>query len=572
MAANTQRTLPFPPWVPDLSPIGSASSVTITNVYPRKDGYGPFPSLQAFTQALPASCRGFFFARKTDGTIAIFAGTSTDLYQLNNTTFQWTRVSKGGISYSPLVATANWQFAQFNDLVIATQVNTAPQKFTLSSSSAFADLGGSPPQAAFVAIVGFFVVLTGLLSNPRRAQWSDLDAPESWTAGVGLSDFQDMSDGGNVVNVSGGDQYGVLFQEESIRSLVYAPGSPAIFQINRLSTQESLFGNNSIINIGNMVFYCGAAGFKMTTAAGAPVPIGKDRVDRYFFQNVDKSNLQLLVGASDPNFTRVYWAFKSIAGQAGLFDTVLLYDYVLDQWALLKVSGEWLGSLAKPGLTLENMDAIALGALQVTGTANNGSGAIRLALSATSNQYFNIAGQNFIEVQGVLGTTEANGSWAVTIIDAHHIDLIGSTYTNAYVSGGAIGGSLETIPFSFDSISNASVAQIAAMNSLGQLCFFTGPNLEASLETADGDPQASTVEINGARPITDSPAAFVSIGTRLAANAPIVYSAEYPIDDQSWAEAYVETRYARGHLRIPAGTAWTFATGIQPDVSIAGEA
>lgn len=571
MSNNTQKILEFTKWAPDLASISNSTSSTMTNVYPRADGFGPFPSLQQFTQALPAACRGFFFARKSDGSISVFAGTSTNLYQLDNSTLNWTLVSKGSVAYSQLVSTDNWQFAQYNDFVIAVQINTAPQKFILASATNFVDLGGTPPSASFVAIVGFFVVLTGLLSNPRRAHWSDLGAPETWTAGTGLSDYQDMSDGGNVIQCSGGDQFGVIFQQESIRSITYAPGSATVFQINRVSTQETLYANNSIINVGNKTFYCGASGFKMIEGSGSPQWIGKEVVDRTFFADVDSSNLQLMVGASDPNAPRVYWAYKSQQGQAGLFDKILLYDYSLNEWTLLVVSGEWLGTLAKPGLTLEQMDAIALGAITVTGAASGTAGRIRLTVDAVSNAYFTIAGQNFIVVQGIT-PTYMNGTWATVAVDATHVELAGSTFAAAYVSGGKIGGSIETITFSFDSVSRASTAALAGFNSLHQLCFFTGANLEAVMETSDSDPSGSTVEINGIWPITDAVTAYCSIGTRLSSSDPVVYSAEYAADSQGWCEAYVETRFARGRLRIPAGTTWSYAQGVSPDVSIAGEA
>lgn len=562
---------PFGPWKPDLASINNQSASIISGCVPRADGFGPFQSLQAFTQALPSGCRGFFFARRTDGSISVFAGTITDLYELNNTTFAWIVVSKGGVPYSQLVTTANWQFAQFNDLVIAVQQGTAPQKFILSSSVAFVDLGGSPPTAAFVTIVGFFLVLSGLLSNPQRVQWSDLGAPETWTAGIGLADFQDMSDGGNVGNLSGGDAFGVIFQQESIRSITYAPGSPVVFQIARVSTQETLFADYSIINVGNMTFYLGASGFKMIVGSGAPTPIGKERVDRTFFADVDRGNLQLVVGASDPTSTRVYWAYKSQQGQAGLFDKLMVYDYALDAWTVLPISGEYISSLAKPGLTLEQLDAIAPGALTVTGAANNGAGLIRLTLNAISSAQYAIAGQNFIVVQGVTGTVEANGPWVPIIVDSTHIDLKGSTFTHAYTGGGALGGSLDALPFSLDSIAKASTAQLGGFNAQNQLGFFDGPNIEAILETSDGNGVGNLVEINGLRPMTDCATGLACIGTRMNSSAVPVYSPEVVMDDQGWCEAYVETRYARGRLRLPAGATWSWAQGIEPDVAVAGE-
>lgn len=571
----TAALVKFPQYAPDLADIGSAApSQNITNVFPRGDGYGPVPDITTFTAALPGPCRGYFFARNSDGSIAVFAGTATDLYQLNNTTFTWTRVSQGGVSYSTLVTSDNWQFAQFNTFVIAVQRNTPPQKFVLGSSAAFVNLGGNPPNAGRIAIVGFFVVLTDLLSANVRVQWSDLDAPETWTAGVGYADYADLPDGGSTHAVAGGDAYGLIFQDESIRSLVYAPGSPVVFQINRISTQETLFSDYSVINVGTMVFYCGAAGFKMIQNAGVPTPIGKERVDRTFFADVDRGNLQLMVGASDPTSTRVYWAYKSTSGAAGRMDKMLVYDYALDRWSLIVLATpiEYLASLAKPGLTLEQLDALAPGVIQITGAANNGSGAIRLTLTQLSNQYYSVTTQNFIEVYGVTGTTEANGSWKINVIDSTHIDLVGSTFVNAYTGGGAVGGSLDALTFSLDDISNASIAQLSTFTNTNALGFLNGPNLEAQLETSQFDGMGKMMFLGGAILITDCGTAYFSVGYRLSAQGTILYTTECQIDFEGFAGVTIEARYCRGKVRLPYGASWSFAIGVEPlDPILAGE-
>ena len=93
-----------------------------------------------------SACRGYFYARKTDGSIAVFAATANRLFQLRATDLDWTDISAS--DYAPLPTSYHWQFAQFGNLVIAVQPNLAPQVFDLSSSSAFAALGGSPPNAA----------------------------------------------------------------------------------------------------------------------------------------------------------------------------------------------------------------------------------------------------------------------------------------------------------------------------------------------------------------------------------------------------------------------------------------
>ena len=152
--------LPFPPYAPDVADYQGASTKVATNVVPRADGYGPFKDQVVYTQALAAACRGYFYARKSDGSIKIFAGTSTKLYELNATTFGWTDVSKGAGSYSALSSGFNWQFVQFNNFVIAVQGNVPPQVLDLTAATAFANLAGSPPQASYVAVINRFLVLT----------------------------------------------------------------------------------------------------------------------------------------------------------------------------------------------------------------------------------------------------------------------------------------------------------------------------------------------------------------------------------------------------------------------------
>jgi hypothetical protein len=74
--------------------------------------------------------------------------------------------------------------------------------------------------------------------------------------------------------------------------------------------------------------------------------------------------------------------------------------------------------------------------IAVTGAANNGAGLIRLTVASTATM---TTGKEF-NVSNVGGTSEANGSWLVTVIDGTYVDLQGSTFSNAYVSGGTIQG------------------------------------------------------------------------------------------------------------------------------------
>src|SRR4051812_48005975 len=319
---------------PDVSDYEGQATRNILNVIPRGDGYGPFPSFSAYTSALPAPCRGAFYALKSDGTVVTFAGTSTKLYRLNNIDFTWVDVSKGASSYSTLSANAQWQFAQTGNFVFATQANAVLQVFDLSSATAFSDGLGSPPQAAYISVVGRFLVLSGLLSTPFRIQWSGLNsfnASASWTPGTNSSDFQDFPDGGIVRGVAGGEA-GIIFQDQAIRRMSYVPGSPIIFQIDRITQDKGLYAPYSIIRAGERSFFYAGQGFRKIRPGGVPEQIGREKGDRTLRADLGKGNLQLVIGAARPRSTRVYWAYKAVSGTAGTYDKLLGYDYMLDRF------------------------------------------------------------------------------------------------------------------------------------------------------------------------------------------------------------------------------------------------
>lgn len=352
--------LQFGEYKPDIADYEGQSTKNILNVLPQGDGYGPFQAFTPYSQALPAGCRGAFYALKPDGTIATFAGTETKLYLLDNTTFDWTDVSQVG-DYTALNPTAQWRFVQFNSLIIAVQANSNPQVFNLASSEVFEDLAGSPPQAAYADIVGRFVVLSGLTSNPTRIQWSglnDINGTNSWTPGINSSDFQDLPDGGIVRGVAGGE-FGTIFQDQAIRRMSYLPGSPLIFQIERVTQDQGCYAPYSIVRAGQTIYFYSAKGFYKIEPGSLPVQIGRERVDRTFFNDIDKNNLQLFMGAADPRSTRVFWAYKSTNGGDAAYDKILGYDGALDRFFPLMMSGEYLLGISQTGQTLEGLDAMS---------------------------------------------------------------------------------------------------------------------------------------------------------------------------------------------------------------------
>lgn len=66
--------------------------------------------------------------------------------------------------------------------------------------------------------------------------------------------------------------------------------------------------------------------------------------------------------------------------------------------------------------------------------ANTANSAGLIKITTTDNH--NLITNDYVWNQGIGGTTEANGGWQVTVIDATNFTLNGSTFTNAFTGGG----------------------------------------------------------------------------------------------------------------------------------------
>jgi hypothetical protein len=355
--------IPFGEWRPDLSDYQAETTRFITNAAPRADGYGPLKEWQTYTQALPGPCRGAFLAVDDSGTPTLYAGTATRLYRMSNSTLGWLDISKGGgaggpgYEAAPLRLKDNWTFTQFNNHIVACQINVPPQHH-VGAASTFVDIPGAPPFAAYCAVVQSQVVLSGLQNLPHKIHWCARDDITEWDLAVNGADEQEFPDGGAVMGVAGGE-FGVLFQESAIRRMTYLPNDERVFQFDRIVEGEGLRAPYSVVSAGSRVFFLGTAGFQMIMGGSPPVNISKERFQRFFNADWDSSAMNLMQGVNEPNSSRVWFFYKSLQGAAGLFNRAILYDWVLERPTYIDAySGECAAMMTKPGITLDTLDTI----------------------------------------------------------------------------------------------------------------------------------------------------------------------------------------------------------------------
>ena len=348
----------FGDYSPDVATVGTAKSSYVKNVLPTINGYGPLRGINPFTNAFPSNCLGLFGAVQLDGSSVFFAGSATKLYKLNGTTRNFDDVSRvlGG-AYA-VEAREMWDFCQFGNTLIATTTGNAPQAFTIGASSNFAALAGSPPQARRCSVVGDFVVLSSLTSNPNRIQWSGINDATSWTVGTNQSDYQEFPDGGFVQGVSGGE-IGLVFQDRAIRRMVYT-GPPNIFEFQRVSESKGVLMRYSICKSAGVTYFLSNDGFYKIDLSGQMTPIGANKVNATVLADLDIQDPRHMVGVADPVSPRIFWFYKSFNNSSGnFFDKVVIYDWNLDRWSYAELLTNCAAPMLQLSATLEGLDAVA---------------------------------------------------------------------------------------------------------------------------------------------------------------------------------------------------------------------
>jgi hypothetical protein len=343
--------IPFPPFEPDKSPFNGGAGDNLKNCLPVADGWGPMPSLEVFTQALDAPCKGAVYVRTFAGAYTIIAGTERKLYKLNVTDYSWDDISGASAPYNvPL--NDLWSFTVFGQKLIAHSLGDVAQVYDIEAGGTFSDLGGSPPVAKYSWAAGDFLVFGHLDNEQEAIQWSGLNNAEYWTIGQRGADKQVLPTGGEVMGGVGDERGAVILQRSAIRYMQFAPSSGYTFTISPANEKRGTIAPLSIASIGSGQFvYLSEDGF-FSGIAG--VPIGAERVDRWFFENVDRTYLADVKAVSDPYEKIVWWQFQTTTGAKLL----LGYDWQLDRWCYSDQDVSQMVALATPAITWDSLDTL----------------------------------------------------------------------------------------------------------------------------------------------------------------------------------------------------------------------
>lgn len=486
--------LPFGRWMPDRPPHDNPGVIDAKNVIHGAGFYRPVPALAAYSDPLPARCRGIIAARRTDGTVFNFVGTANGLFE--QTSLGWTDRSKPG--GHALAEAERWEFVQWGERILAVgglqdgSVKANPQAITLGGAT-FTDLAGNPPQAKHIAVVRSFVMLGDVNDSidGRRSQrlwWSGIGDETYWTPDIRRQcSFSDLrGSGGDVMRIVGGE-IGVVFRRRSIARLLYI-GAPGVFQIDDIEDGVGTPAPWSVVKFGRLIYFLADDGFYAFDGAESH-RLGEEVVDGWFRDNFNAAYPESVWAAVDPIRRIVIWAFPSPSSVGGVPDRLLFYNPSTKGWSYAEQGAEVLGALyGNLSTSLDSLDAIY-----------------------------------------------------------PSIDAMGDL-------------SLD------DPIFQGGRLQLVAFDSQHRAALLNGPNLEAVIETAEGQlfpPQRSFVQV--AAPLIEgtSDTARIEIATRDKVSDPPVYHPAQTIDADGLIYPEVDGRYLRARVRMPAGAIWDKAYGLE---------
>lgn len=336
----------FGEWLPDQPPVAGAL-VDAFNVIPNQIGYGPLPSVSNISNDASDNLNGLFSGR-FGSTTKVFATSSTKIFEYSSSNLNLTNISQAG-NYSAS-ETGRWSSTQFGKVVLAANGEEILQAYTLGTSSNFADVASAAPTAHFVSVVRDFVVCGRTNEFPNRVLWSDINDETDWVPGpTSQSDTQDIADGGNIQGITGGE-FGLIFLQKSISRMTYA-GAPLYFQFDTISRGLGCLEPKSIAQYGNLSFFLSDDGFYMCDGTKV-IPIGAEKVDRFFFNDAELALLNNMSVAVDPVRRCVFWLYTNNSSA----QSIIIYNWQIQKWSRGETTADFISSVETEGITLESLD------------------------------------------------------------------------------------------------------------------------------------------------------------------------------------------------------------------------
>ena len=359
------KTYNFGEWLPDLPDLASKGMSVVENAFPTTNGYTEVPGLEYRGGSVDGRVVGSHWvtsggagAGDTMGDITIFAGTATNLYRLDASS-NWEIVSKSG-GYTGVF---RWVMASFGRRLIAVPdvgssldaVDPGPQFYDVGTSALFADLPGAP-NALTIGLIRDFAMMGNTGRGQNFIEWSAFNNTELWTPSRATqAGFISLSTNGGAVQTIVSGSEGHIFLEDSVYKLDYV-GPPVIFRADEVGPGRGTRAPESVIRVGQSVYYYDNAGFYRYDIQGSVFEaIGQGKVDDWFRDNIDGPCIIRMKASVDPSRKTIMWS--CCEDQSSDRNTIILvYHYELRRWGVIRLEHDTIALLPTKAFSLDELD------------------------------------------------------------------------------------------------------------------------------------------------------------------------------------------------------------------------
>lgn len=349
----------FSEFAPDAGELAPGVLMQAQGVQPQQIGYGPAPSLQtpASATALPGACRGMVSLTQRDGTNVVFAFTATAAYELSATyALDGTPIGTGFNCTSG----DDWSLTGFGNKLMATNTTDGLQAYDIESPAGFTAIADAGNPRDIFRCANTLVGLDCLDANSNRdnrlVRSSAIGDQTEWKKKG--ADKQPLEDGGALIGgIDLKNNAALLFQADAIRVMQFGSGPAGTFSLLKAFDKRGSVGRRSLIGIDGVAYWLSTDGFKMFSQANGLAHIGAGKIDKWFFDRVDQSNLAKVQVGLDPLNKLVVWRYPSLQiTSETVFDDCLGYSWQFNKWFYWQEQTTYLSQIATPGYTLDGMN------------------------------------------------------------------------------------------------------------------------------------------------------------------------------------------------------------------------
>lgn len=338
---------------PDVEPTTPGAMLDMSNIIPYEAGMKAAPSATGVgVGALAAECHGSAVIRGLSSSSRMFAGTTTNLYELSGTT--WTSQASG----FSLGTDDRWAFAAFGDTSLAICPSVGLQR---STSTTFSAVAGAPKAKCIVSSKGFVVLFSTNEAtygdSPDRWWCSELYNETGWTPAVST-----QCTTGRLIGGSGGINAAVRFGDDIVvyknRAIFLGTyvGSPEVWRFTQVGFDVGCIGPDAAADTSIGHIFVGSDNIYHFDGT-RPVSIASGVVRQWWINN-SSSQYRYRTKLLWDRDNSLVWMFFPSPSSTGTCDDCLVYHVATKQWGRVNISIEAAVNYVTPSTTYDGGSSI----------------------------------------------------------------------------------------------------------------------------------------------------------------------------------------------------------------------